>query len=140
MSMGTSACFAEEITEKTIRAVVGDKLYDEFVEARDAVIKNEDVYPVEGGLENFDMDADDPSVAKFLELVDSVSKKFLDATGIHIDLCYHEPDCGDCYDEVGDWYWDADSSDLYTPTPALVQLREKYGKDAYKRNFYTVFG
>lgn len=140
MSMGTSACFAEEITETTIRAVVGYKLYDDFIEARTAVATSDDFYPGEGSLEDFDLDTDDPTVAKFLELVDSISKKFLAETNIHISLCYHGDDCGDRYDEVAEWYWDADSSDLYAPTPALVKLRETYGKDAYKRNFYTVYG
>lgn len=142
MAMGESACFAEEIKEDIVKTVVGETAYNRFIEARSAAFGPGFLEYNEGSIEIPDDDPADmePAVKEFVESYTAVCDAFYEATHIHIEMCYHDSDVGSCYDAVGEWYWDAEYSDLYMPTPALEEFRKKYGEDAYERNFFTVYG
>lgn len=143
MSMGYSAAFAQLVSGEVVKAVVGDELYGEYQKKMD--YWSEHGQPVnEGYFEDFDYFGDElemDEVELLCDTVKAVETAFKEKTGIGISLAYHDKhDTGDRYDNVDGWHWDACFSDLFAETPAYAALKEKYGDDVGKRQFYVVYG
>ena len=147
MSMGTSACFAEVISEDNIKKILGKKsrkltsfikLFNKLEESEGASCLIE--YLVEGNL-NAISDPDDKDIKRLDTLWTEIKDTVMLNTSMELIVSYHDKESdGDNYDEVDGLYFEFPHGDLYEKTPAYKRLRERLGDEVVKRCFYTVWG
>lgn len=147
MSMGTSACFAEVISEANIKKILGKKsrkltsfikLFNKLEEAEGASCLIE--YLVEGNL-NAISDPDDKDIKRLDTLWTDIRDTVMLNTSMELIVSYHDKESeGDNYDEVDGLYFEFPHGDLYQKTPAYKRLCKTLGDNVVNRCFYTVFG
>lgn len=147
MSMGTSACFAEVISEDNIKKILGKKsrkltsfinLFNKLEEDEGASSLIE--YLEDGNL-NAISDPDDKDIKRLNTLWTEIRDTVMLNTSMELVVSYHDKDSeGDGYDEVEGLYFEFPHGDLYQPTPEYTRLKERFGDEVVKRCFYTVWG
>ena len=146
MPMGSSACFDEVIEDKFIKKILGKdkakklnqfkKLFEKLEEDEGASSLIE--YLTDGN-PNAVSDDEDKNIQKLDSLWTEIKDTVKANTSIDLEVCYHDSDDGDCYDEVEGLYFAFSHNQLYKPTPALKRLKERFGDEVVERKFYTVF-
>lgn len=161
MAMGTSACFADVITDKNLRRILGKgqsrlvnqlrKLIDKHCNAdEDDEKKGEEEEVPRNSIDELtnylsygdthDLSSlDHPDIPKITKTFKSIRDKVKDETGLAILVGWHDPDTGDSYDEIGGVFFHFATCELYRPTPKFNELKKKFG-DVVDRCFYTEFG
>ena len=144
MSMGSSAAFAEVVEPETIKKILGKRKaakLDRFIELFNSLQEGASslIDFIQEGDQNAVSDPDSPELVELSQLWDDISGTVKQKTGLDIYVNYHDPDDGDCYDEVEGLFFDFSNSQLYQPTEAFKKLQQKYGKEVVTRSFYTIF-
>ena len=144
--MGTSACFAEVISEANIKKILGKKSrkLTSFINLFKKLEENEGasslIEYLEEGNGNAVSDPDDKDIKRLDTLWTEIRDTVMLNTSMELLVSYHDKDSvGDDYDEVEGLYFEFPHGDLYEKTPAYKRLCERLGDDVVKRCFYTVW-
>lgn len=133
--MGCGANYADVITEEGIKQIVGNEVFDKFVEVANA----DDNYDFDDIAHAFEYDDCDDVSEEITDAYASLVKAFNDKTGLDLCIGYHCEDDGDKYDEVRGVYWSVGG--MYDLTPEGKKLQEVLGeKNQVERQFFVTFG
>ena len=135
MGMGYAGCQVDTIDEDFIKEQCPEE-FQEFVNSFDACEDgNSELSSIDDFarfIGNGDIDPKDKPGNSELKYI-ALQKAFKQKTNLEINLCYHDPDEGDRYDDFTGRAWQVDGVYQYTPAG------KKY-KDKIKKQSYVTFG
>ena len=149
MSMGNGniESYYQVIHPETVRKVVGEELFDGFMQKLDAFRETGvDDYDINDALQDdyVSFDSERPDWTALEAAYHEVHGEFFRTTGIHLTYLYLNGD-GDCYDDLESdkWYWVLDEEDVWVreKTPKMQALEHLYGEDAFDLDSrFSTFG
>lgn len=134
MAMGNIESYHQLVADKTVKKVVGKKLYDGFMKKLNAFTEDRDNRAVHDALSEGDfwgVDDEDEAWKELVQAYTALRDAFKEKTRMPISYVYLDGD-GDCYDDVetDKWYWELDYTDVWIPrkmTAKAKAFQEKYG-------------
>jgi hypothetical protein len=136
MGMGYGANYADAISEAGIKKIVGNELFNKFIEVVEA---DEDMGMDEVANALQYEDSDEMTNKEITEAYSELVKVFNEKTGLELSIGYHDEEQGDRYDDMQGIYWSVGG--MYDLTPEGKKLQEVLGeKNQVERQFFVTFG